>query len=345
MDRTGPRLKDIADATGFSANTVSLALRESPRIAKQTRDIIIAEAQRLNYLPNQIARSLVSRATKTIGLILTDIMNPTLTLSARSVERRLQASGYSMMFAASDNVLAAERKALDVFRSRQVDGMLVYPANHRELAHIRPLAESGYPIVLLIGDATFDVNAVGIDDRRGAYKATSHLLALGHRRIALIDAARPLGNYEKYEGYVSAHRDHGVAVDENNVIHPVDHGASGGYEAQQRLVKHDPAPTAVIGSNDRIAIGVLGWCRDHGVRVPEDMAVVGYDNIEAADYTTVPLTSVNYAADTVADLAVERLLLLIADPERANDPQVTLIDPELVIRQSCGARSGVRKPD
>jgi LacI family transcriptional regulator, galactose operon repressor len=345
MDRTGTRLKDIADATGFSANTVSLALRDSPRIAKQTRDLIIAEAQRRNYLPNQVARSLVSRATKTIGLVLTDIMNPTLTLSARSVERRLEASGYSVMFAASDNVAAAERKAIDVFRSRQVDGMLIYPTSHRELAHIRPLARSGYPIVLLIADASFDINAVGIDDRRGAYKAASHLLALGHRRVALIDAARPLGNFEKYEGYVAAHRDHGVTVDEANVIHPIDHGASGGYEAQDRLMQRNPAPTAVIGSNDRIAIGALGWCRDRGVRVPQDLAVVGYDNIEAAQYTSVPLTSVNYAADTVADLAVERLLTLIADPDKAKDPEVTLIVPELVVRESCGAGLAGHKPD
>src|SRR6478609_7930834 len=119
MVKTPARLKDIALATGFSANTVSLALRESRRIPKETRALILAAARQLNYLPNHVAKSLVSRETKTIGLILTDIMNPTLTLAARSIERELAGLGYSLMLAASDNVLDKEVAALDVFRSRR----------------------------------------------------------------------------------------------------------------------------------------------------------------------------------------------------------------------------------
>src|SRR5438876_10982705 len=141
MVKTPARLKDIALATGFSANTVSLALRESKRLPKETRDLILAAARRLNYLPNHVAKSLVSRETKTVGLILTDIMNPTLTLAARSIERELSARGYSLMLSASDNILAKETEALNVFRSRRVDGMLIYAANHRKLDHIRPLRD------------------------------------------------------------------------------------------------------------------------------------------------------------------------------------------------------------
>src|SRR4249920_3007919 len=178
MARTPARLKDIALATGFSANTVSLALRESRRIPKETRDLILAAAQQLNYLPNHVAKSLVSRETKTIGLILTDIMNPTLTLAARSIEHELAAQGYSLMLAASDNVLDKEVAALDVFRSRQVDGILVYPAAHRQLDRIRPLRDAGYPVVLLVADPDAGIDVVGIDDRRGAYKAVKHLIGL-----------------------------------------------------------------------------------------------------------------------------------------------------------------------
>src|SRR5258708_499968 len=152
MVRTSARLKDIALVTGFSANTVSLALRESRRIPKETRDRIVATARELNYLPNHVAQSLVSRETKTIGLILTDIMNPTLTSAARSIESELFARGYSLMLSASDNVLAKEMEALNVFRSRRVDGMLIYAANHRKLDHIRPLRDAGYPIVMLVAD-------------------------------------------------------------------------------------------------------------------------------------------------------------------------------------------------
>ena len=130
------RLKDIAEATGFSANTVSLALRGSLRLPEETRDRILKTAEQLNYRPNKIARSLVHNASRTIGLIMTNIMNPTLTLAARTIERELTKAGYVMMFAASDSSVENERRAVELFISYQVDGILVYPANHREYHHL-----------------------------------------------------------------------------------------------------------------------------------------------------------------------------------------------------------------
>jgi len=337
MPRTPVRLKDIALATGFSANTVSLALRESRRIPKETRDLILAAARQLNYLPNHVAKSLVSRETKTIGLILTDIMNPTLTLAARSIERELAARGYSLMLAASDNVLGKEIAALDVFRSRQVDGILVYPTAHRQLDRIRPLRESGYPVVLLVADPDAGLDVVGIDDRRGAYKAVKHLIGLGHRAVAFLDSARALGNSEKYDGYAAALRDGGSAPNPALVIDPHGHRATEGYRAMGELVGRGGRPTALFAANDSLAIGALRWCSDHQVAVPADLAIVGYDDIEASAYIDVPLTTVHYAADIVSDLAVKRLLALITAPDRLPEPEVTLIEPELVIRASCGA--------
>jgi LacI family transcriptional regulator len=337
MARTPARLKDIALATGFSANTVSLALRESRRIPKDTRDLILAAAQQLNYLPNHVAKSLVSRETKTIGLILTDIMNPTLTLAARSIERELAARGYSLMLAASDNILDKEVAALDVFRSRQVDGILVYPTAHRQLDRIRPLRDSGYPVVLLVADPDAGIDVVGIDDRRGAYKAVSHLIGLGHRAVAFLDPARALGNGEKYDGYAGALRDAGIAIDQRLVVDPHGHRATEGYRALGELMDRGKRPTALFASNDSLGIGALRWCSDHQVGVPADLAIVGYDDIEASAYIDVPLTTVHYAADIVSDLAVKRLLALITAPDHLPEPEVTLIEPQLVIRASCGA--------
>ena len=342
MAKSLARLKDIALATGFSANTVSLALRASPRIPRHTREVILAAARKLNYLPNQVAQSLVSRETKTIGLILTDIMNPTLTFAARAIERELAARGYSLMLAASDNLIAKEIAALDVFRSRQVDGMLIYAASHRELDHIRPLRDAGYPIVLLVADPDAGIDAVGIDDRNGACKAVSHLAGLGHRRIALLDAARPLGNSEKYDGYCAALEAASLPVDPRLVLDLRGHTATAGYEALADLDRRSLHPTAIFAANDLLAMGALRWCGDHGLRVPDEMAIVGYDDIEVSEFVDVPLTTVHYAADKVSDLAVRRLLLLIDAPDRLPEPEVTLIEPHLVIRNSCGAaRSGV----
>ena len=331
------RLKDIASATGFSVNTVSLALRGSLRIPKETRDLILAAAERLNYLPNHVARSLVSRATKTIGLVLTDIMNPTLTLAARSIERQLDAHGYSLMLAASDNIRQNEIRALDVFRSRQVDGILIYPINHHRLEHILPLREADFPVVALCDDREARIDAVAIDDRRGAFKAVSHLLELGHRRIAFLDAARRLGNSEKFEGYETALRSFGIAAEPELDLDPGGHGASDGYRTAPAVMALAPRPTALFAVTDNLAIGALSWFRQHGVSVPDDIAIVGYDNVEAAQHVEVPLTTIHYAADRLSDLAVARLLDLIATPSPERRPEVTLIEPELIVRESCGA--------
>ena len=145
MARRPIRLKDIAAVTGVTANTVSLALRGSTRIPEETRERIVAAARKLNYLPNQVAQSLVSRETKTVGLILTSIVNPILTQAARAIERELAARGYSLMLSASENDIAKETEALNVFRSRQVDGMLIYAASHGTLDHIRSAPPRGLP--------------------------------------------------------------------------------------------------------------------------------------------------------------------------------------------------------
>ena len=141
------RLKDIADKTGFSTNTVSLALRESPRIPPETRTVIRNAALELNYLPNHIAKSLVSRSTMTIGLVLTEITNPILTRTAQAIELALAERGYGTLFATSNNDYADELRAVELFRSRQVDGMLIYPASAHSLDHVRPLRRANFPVV------------------------------------------------------------------------------------------------------------------------------------------------------------------------------------------------------
>jgi LacI family transcriptional regulator len=340
MSQPRVRLKDIAVATGYSVNTVSLALRRSRRIPQETKDLILAAAQRLDYLPNHVARSLVSKATHTVGLVLTDIMNPTLTLAARSIERRLNQRGYSVMFAATDNIIANEIKALDVLRSRQVDGILIYPTSHHQIDHIRRLRQAGYPIVLLGADRDAGMDAVAIDERRGADKAVTHLIDLGHRAIAFLDAAGPLGNSEKFEGFERALKRRGLKVDAKLVLDPGGHGVTSGYHSMPALLSGPRKPTALFCPTDNLALGALAWCRDNGVRVPEDLAVVGCDNIEAAEFADVPLTTIDYATDKVSVLAIERLLSLVADA--AQPARVMLVDPDLVIRGSSGSAIGSR---
>ncbi|MEQ1902255.1 MAG: LacI family DNA-binding transcriptional regulator [Devosia sp.] len=336
MARSIVRLKDIADKTGFSTNTVSLALRQSPRIPQQTREVIQRAAAELNYLPNQIAKSLVSRETKTIGLVLTDINNPTLTHTAQAIEISLAERGYGTLFATSNNTLSEEIRAIELFRSRQVDGMLIYPTSHRQLDHIRPLRRAHYPVVLLVADPDAGIDAVCIDDRRGGYKATRHLIDVGHRRIGILDRGT-LGNPEKTQGYQQALSEAGIDYDPALFVDPLGDTPARGYWAMDTLMS-GKRPSAVFAANDSLAIGALRWCQTHAMRVPDDVAIVGFDNIEYAEYASVPLSTVNYAVEVVTRMAVDRLMRLISAGETLPEPRVTQIDPDLIIRESTRAQ-------
>lgn len=315
-------------------NTVSLALRGSPRIPEDTAIRIRDAARDLNYMPNQVAKSLVSRETKTIGLVLTDITNPALTQAAQSIELALAERGYSTLFATSNNDLEEEKRVIAMFQSRQVDGMLIYPRSHRDLAHIRQLRQANYPVVLLVADPDAGVDAVSVDERRGAYRAVRHLIEMGHSRIGIVDSSNPMGNHEKRDGYIAALTEAGIEPDRSLSADPQGHSVIRGYWAMDKLMRLPDRPTAVFTANDSLAIGALRWTQKNGLRVPEDVAIVGFDNIEFAEHAATPLTSVNYEIKLVTDLAVARLIELIGSEGTLPDPSVTLIDPELIVRES-----------
>lgn len=333
MSRPRPRLKEIAESTGFSVNTVSLALRGSDRIPERTRDLIMKEAARQNYFPNQIARSLTNRATNTIGLVLSDIMNPTITLTARSIERQLANAGYGVMFATSDNSLQNEKNAVARFQSHQVDGIIVYPTNRSEITHIQAARDAGFPVLALADMPGSGLDIVAIDDRVGAEVAIAHLLAKGHKNIVLLDGAYGSGNSEKPDGAKTALKNAVTNAANITVVDPKGNSAAHGYGATASILSHTPRPTAVFATTDALAIGVVRWCLENGVSIPNDLAIVGYDNSEIAEFGSTPLTTINYASDVISRLAVQRMIALI-ESETPVAAQTSLIKPKIVIRNS-----------
>ncbi len=338
MAKSVARLKDIAEQTGFSVNTVSLALRGSTRIPDETRTIILQTAERLNYLPNQVAQSLVRRETRSIGLILTDLKNPVLTAVAQAVELELSTRGYTTLFATSNNLLTREAEMIETFRARRADGMLIFPCSHRQLDHIRALRKRNYPVVLLVGDPDAGIDAVCMDERAGAYKAVAHLINNGHTRIALIDGAATLGNTEKQEGYLRAHTQAGVALDPRLMLDPKGASVATGFWAMDELLGRQLDFSAVFAANDSLALGALRYCAKNGIRVPEDIAIVGFDNIEFGEYAVTPISTINYDVSRVTKLAIERVLELIGATGELPAARVTQVEPELVVRESSNRR-------
>lgn len=334
MARSAARLKDIAAQTGFSVNTVSLALRNSPRIPDETRNQIAAAADKLNYLPNQVAKSLVMRETRSIGLILTDLTNPVLTAMAQAVELELTKRGYTTLFATSNNQLDLERTLIETFRARRVDGMLIFPCQHAKLDHIRNLRARNFPVVLLVGDADAGVDAVCMDERAGAHKAIAHLLENGHRRVAFFDSASDKGNCEKLEGYTSAMAAAGLTIDPSLIVIPKGSDVGSGYLAMETLCQNDTGATALLTATDSLALGALRYCIKHTIAVPEDMAIFGFDNIEFAEHAAISLSSVDYDIDAISNMAIERVISLINTDGPLPPPQITQVEPDLMIRES-----------
>lgn len=338
MTKTIARLEDIAKQTGFSKNTVSLALRESPRIPQATRETIQRAASDLNYRPNHVAKSLANRETKTIGLVLADITNPILTQTSQALEKALMALGYGTLFATSNNTLAEEIDAIEMFRARQVDGMLIYPTRgQRNYQHILRLRRANFPVVMLVPGQDVGIDMVSVDEKLGAYKAVRHLIDLGHTVIGTIDGNNPHGNREKFDGYSQALAEAGIAFREEWQVDPVSHTPSAGYWAMDTLMS-GAKPTAVFVANDYMALGALRWCQRHGVNVPGDVALIGFDNLDISEFFATPLSSVNYQIETVTQMAVDRLMRLIGSNGTLPEPRVTLIEPELVLRESTARK-------
>ena len=328
------RMKEIAESTGFSLNTVSLALRGSGRLSEKTRTKILREAERQNYVPNHIARSLASRSTRTVGLVLTDIMNPTITLTARTIERLLTDSGYGVMFATSDNKLANEKSAISLFQSHQVDGIIVYPTNRADIAHLQAARRAGTPMLVLADIPADNLDVVAIDDRKGAAAAVRHLLSLGHRQIALLDGGYTLGNTEKLDGARGAVAAAGLPETALTLVDPEGHSALHGYTAISNALAGTPRPTAVFATTDALAIGAVRWCTENNISIPDDLAVIGYDDTELAAFCSTPLTTMRYAAADVSQIAVARIIELI-EADTTPSAEINLIVPDIVKRASC----------
>ena len=338
MAKSVARLKDVAAQTGFSVNTVSLAMRGSSRIPDETRRLILQAAERLNYQPNHVARSLVQRETRSVGLILTDLTNPVLTAVAQAVEQELSKRGYTTLFATSNNNPAVEAQMIETFRARRADGMLIFPCSHRQLDHISALRKRNYPVVLLVGDPDAGIDAVCMDERAGAFKAAAHLINNGHRRIALIDGSSTRGNTEKQEGYLRAHAQMEVPLDPQLMLDPKGSSVAAGFWAMDELRGRKLDFSAVFASNDSLALGVLRYCSKNGLRVPEDIAIVGFDNIEFGEYAVTPVSTINYDVTRVTTLAIERVLELISAEGELPEARVTQVEPELVVRESSNRR-------
>ena len=333
-------IKDIAKAAGVSHSTVSRALSDNPLVSTETKERIQRLARKMGYSPDAQARSLVMGRTQTIGVVVTTIADPFIADVLQSIENTAQGDGYSVILASSHADPDREIAAVKMLHSQRVDGVIVISSRVGALYqnHLDSLA---VPVVLLNshseqrGPYTF---AVGVDNLRGGYIATAHLIDAGHRRIAYVRGAAGHSNdLARFDGYRRALEEAGIVFDPALVV-PGTGGADGGEHALPVLLGLSKQATAVFCYNDMTAIGLLRAARRKGVPIPGDLAVVGFDDIPLASYVDPSLTTVAQPTGEMGERAMKMVLDLLAESgENGGSVANVVVQGELVVRLSSGA--------
>jgi len=330
-------IRDVAARAGVSVATVSRVVNRSPhRVSPATQRRVLAAVQALGYESNIIARGLKKRTTRTVALIVPDISNPFFPAIARGIEDVACTRGYAVLLCNTYEDLERERAYLDLLAKRMVDG-LIFATVGSNTRHLRALRRERRPVVLVARDvAGVHIDTVLVDNFRGEYQATTHLIALGHRCIAHITGPRSLHvAAERRRGYLQALEAAGIPRAEAVVVEG-DFAAEGGRQAVRGLLERGVRFTAIVAANDLMAIGAMEALRQAGRRIPQDVAVVGFDDITFASLVTPALTTVAQPKYRMGQLAMERLLELMGGTDQLG--RQTVLIPQLVIRESCGAR-------
>jgi LacI family transcriptional regulator len=324
-------IREVAQRAGVSYQTVSRVINNHPMVAASTRALVRAAIAELDYHPNAQAVGLSRNRADIIGVITHTIASPFFAQIVDGTAQGLQAQGRYMLLGSAGTI--SQRETIDtLMRSRRIDGMIIILQLSTSLEAAQQLASSQFPLVLVDMQYDIQANYIAIDNRQGAYCATKHLIELGHRRIGLISGplAQPVAHL-RIAGYQDALRAHGLPYNPELVVTGNFEHTGGEVGAVHFLALDDP-PTAIFACNDQMAFGTIRTLRRRGVRVPEDMSVIGFDDIAEASISYPPLTTVRQPLYDMGRLAAEYICRVI-DGVETERLQTTLMT-ELIVRQS-----------
>ncbi|MGG3905415.1 LacI family DNA-binding transcriptional regulator [Geobacillus stearothermophilus] len=333
-------IKDVAKRANVSTATVSRVLRNTGNVTEETRQRVLEAIEALNYQPNVLGRYLRRMETETALVVVPDIMNPFFSKVLRGIEAVALKHGYQVLLGDTQNDARLEEQYLNVLPQRQVDGMIFLTARIRK--ELMEEMARQFPIVLACEYLEgADIPTVSIDNISSARKATEHLIRLGHCRIAhLSGPMNIILSRDRLRGYQQALAQHELEADAA-LVQEGDFTYESGYNLTLKLLALEKPPTAIFAANDEMAIGAIKAVRHRGGRVPDDVAVVGFDDIQMASIFEPSLTTIAQPMFEIGQKAMELLLALI-EGTSARRRQLVLPD-RLVIRDSCGGeRSGQR---
>jgi len=333
-------MKDIARNLGLSISTVSRALRNLPSINQQTIEMVKKEAERLDYFPNSVARSLQQKYTTTIGVIVPEIHHYFFSSAIDGIEDCAHKAGYTIIVSKSNENYDREVLNLRTMVSNRVAGIIASVAQTtKDGEHFLAIKKRGFPIVLfdrVLDDV--DVNKVIVDDSQGAYNATMHLVRNGFKLIAHLSGPPNLKiSEERIRGYRQALDDAGLEYDDRMVIHvPLDE--QGGVEGITKLLELEKKPDAIVAVNDPVAVGVHKEARSRGLKIPDDLGITGFSNNPVTEMIEPQLTTVDQHAYEMGRIAADMLLKEIGAGEENHNPETKVIKTNLIVRESSTKR-------
>ena len=329
------RLKDIADDLGVSVVTVSKVLRGKTDIGEETRRRVIQRMKELDYRPNMLARGLASGQTQTVGLVVPDLVQPFFAEFAKSLASVLRAGEYALILASSEEIPEVEEQEIRTLVQRGVD-VLLLASCRAGLSEASQVGGANVPCLLVDRNlAGTEMPFVGSDDVRAGELATQHLVAIGRRRIAHIGGQSTSPSVDRERGFAKALAAHKLKIPNSYIVRNerVEEGGDAiGFEAMRRLLRLRTKPDAVFCYNDLTAIGAIDAVLHAGLRVPEDVAVIGCGNFRYSAYLRVPLSSIDQSIAELGRRAGEMALELGRSPRSI--PISTLLQPRLVVRES-----------
>jgi LacI family transcriptional regulator len=329
-------IRDVARRAGVSQATAARALGGYGHVSAAALRQVEAAATTLGYVPNSVARALASGLTRAVGLVIGDIENPFFAAAARGMSDVLEEHGHTVLLANSDEDLDRERTAIETLRSRRVDALVVVPASGTPSPHLRAAAADAAPLILLDRPVRgLRVDSITVDNAAGARSAVEHLLSHGHRRIGLVsDEPEITSSAERIGGYEDALADAGLPIDDHLIAlgGPTRHD---GYLGARRLLESEDRPTALFTANNLMTVGAMHALRDLDLRIPQDISLVGFDDLEWTTLVDPPLTVVSQPATDLGQETGRRVLARLDGS--GGRPRRIKLDTRLIVRASCGA--------
>ena len=331
-------IKDVAKAAGVSYSTVSRALSGSPEISSDTRERILAVCKEMNYTANAVARAMVMKSTKLLGLILTGVNNPFMSELAYHIDRQASARGYNIILCNSSRDLTRERELFELMIGRQVDGIILAPSGPESYASLLPYL-SRIPSVFVGENLREERESyVSVDNYRGAYLGVEYLYGLGHREILYFGRRRGSTTHQlRAEGYAAACQELGLEPQYCNNTFPAT-TIKYGYQMAKQLFSQERKFSAIFAATDTNALGIMEAAEELGIRIPEDISLLGFDNIRDSGLPRINLTTIEQPMKMLASVAVDTLLDKVQSELAGYNHRI--LTPTLIERSSCRAYGG-----